>query len=222
MNRKRMRMSDSEFDQNSYWIDRHQRLKGDPRSVGHAGKTLEENLAAELRIKHWVSCAARILKPYGSVLDIGCGYGRVAGSFCDAGYSYTGLDISDVAIEAARQSEPRGRYLLGSPLTETFHERFDLVCVLYVFVHFVDDSDWLALINRISNWLTPGGGLLFADSFPAELACPAPHVKLRPMSHYETAFKTTHLKLDDSFRSSLQKALGTPAIPPAQLARRSA
>ena len=129
------------FDQEAYWKDRHKRLQGDPRSVGHLGKSREEKLAAEPRMQRWVNCAAELREPYRSVLDIGCGYGRIAKSFCDADYVYTGIDISQLAVDAARKNEPRGTYIAGSPLDVTFSERFDLVCVFYVFVHFVNDAD---------------------------------------------------------------------------------
>ena len=155
-----------DFDQSKYWIDRHRRLKGDPRSVGNLARTLEQNQSAERRIKHWVGCAARGLKPYRSVLDVGCGYGRTASAFCNEGYEYTGIDVSSVAIDAARKNEPRGSYQLGSALDTDFGRKFDLIVVLYVFVHFVDDEEWLKLISKLSATLTPGGGLLSPTSFP--------------------------------------------------------
>lgn len=102
-----------DFDQNKYWIDRHRRLKGDPRSVGNLSNSVERNKSAERRIQHWVGCAARELKPYRSVLDVGCGYGRTASAFCNEGYDYTGIDVSSVAIDAARKNEPRGSYFNG-------------------------------------------------------------------------------------------------------------
>ena len=210
----------SVFDQESYWKDRHKRLQGDPRSVGHLGKSREENFAAERRMQRWVSCAAVLLKPYRSILDIGCGYGRIAKAFCDAGYVYTGIDISQIAVDAAKKNEPRGTYIAGSPLDETINERFDLVCVLYVFVHFVNDADWEKLILWVSSVLTPGGAVLFADNFTDTPQRPAPHVKLRPISDYEVAFKKCDLKLDLPFTAQLAKALGIEVTLPVYLARK--
>ena len=37
-------MGTDDFDQETYWIKRHKRLSGDPRSVGNLGKSLEQNL----------------------------------------------------------------------------------------------------------------------------------------------------------------------------------
>lgn len=209
------------FEQETYWIKRHKRLKDDPRSVGNLGKSLEQNLLAEVRIKGFVAQSARILKPYASVLDIGCGYGRVAGSYCDAGYAYTGIDISPVAIASARENEPRGSYIVGSPLTHAFERKFDLVSVLYVFVHFVADSDWKALISFSASVLRSGGGLLFADQFPEAEHRPAPHVAQRPLSVYADAMAGCELSIDPSFRTQLQDALGADVkLPPFYVARK--
>ncbi|MFH1184755.1 MAG: class I SAM-dependent methyltransferase [Chloroflexota bacterium] len=214
-------MKKRDFDQNAYWIQRHERFRNDPRSVGNLSKTLEQNIAAEKQIQRWVGCAARVLKPYASVLDVGCGYGRVAGVFCNEGYEYTGIDVSSVAVEAARKIEPRGSYVVGSALDADFPRRFDLVSVLYVFVHFVNDDDWRKLIARLVGMLNDGGGLLFADSFPTKTLRPAPHVTQKPLAAYESIFRTLGMKLDSSFRDRLASALGTGAsLPPVYLARK--
>lgn len=214
-------MGQGDFDQDTYWIQRHERLKNDPRSVGNLSKTLEQNIAAEKRIQHWVGCAARVLKPHASVLDVGCGYGRIASMFCNEGYEYTGIDVSSVAVEAARKIEPRGSYIVGSALDTDFDCKFDLVSVLYVFVHFVNDDDWRRLISKLVGTLTNNGGLLFADSFPPKMLTPVPHVVQRPLSLYENVFKTFDMGLDSSFRLRLAASLGTDAnLPPVYLARR--
>ena len=210
------------FDQEQYWIQRHERLKNDPRSVGHLGKSLEENLLAERVLVQWVDRAARLLKPYSSVLDVGCGYGRVATVFCDLGYDYTGIDISPVAIDAARSREPRGSYLVGSALDLQYGAKVDLVCALYVLTHFVDDEKWNSLLNKLIDNIKPGGGLLFADELPNEILRPAPHVAQRPLALYEELFKSRGMQMDTAFRDNLSAALESDGIelPPVHLARR--
>ena len=213
-------MGNGDFDQQSYWIKRHKRLRGDPRSVGNLGKSLEENLHAEKNIKQWMGCAANLLRPCSSVLDIGCGYGRVAAAFCDAGYDYTGVDVSSEAVAAARRNEPRGTYIEGSALEVDFGRKFDLVCVLYVFVHFVDDQKWRQLIAKLTGSLEIGGGLLFADVFPEERTQSVPHAVARPLSMYDEIFEASGMKRDPAFRDRLAEALDRPKIPSVHLARR--
>lgn len=193
------------FDQNDFWVKRHQKLHGDPRSVGNTSKSLESNLEAETRIAKSASVIAETLKPYSSVLDIGCGYGRVAASFCDRGYSYTGVDVSPVAIEQAKEREPRGTYLAGSALDIDIDQTFDLIAILYVFVHFTDDDDWQRLIEKLVGRLNRGGGLLIADQFSETPERPNTHVRLRPLSMYSDLLAEFGLTIDQGFQSKLAK-----------------
>lgn len=92
-----------------------------------------------------------------------------------------------------RRREPRGHFFLGSALEIGLEKKFDLICVLYVFVHFVDDGDWLALIRRLAGQLTQGGSLLLADHFSNIEQRPTKHVCQRPLSRYETVLKASGL-----------------------------
>jgi SAM-dependent methyltransferase len=211
------------FNQTQYWLDRHERLEGDPRSVGNLGKSLAENHAAESFVRRWSRCAAGLLRPCRSVLDVGCGYGRTASSFIDAGYEYVGIDVSPVAIAAARIQEPRGQYIVGSAGNHEFARTFDLVCVLYVFVHFTEDADWRELIHRLALIIRPGGKLLFADELPTDVLRPQPHVTERPLALYTAAFAEVGLEIDPSFPPALDAALGAgTSTPPAVLACKTA
>ncbi len=192
-----------EFDQNAYWIQRHEQYHGDPRSVGNMGKSLAENLKGESRLVSAVTWAANDLKPFETLLDVGCGYGRVASCFCDARYDYTGIDVAPTAIEAARNGEPRGHFILGSALEIEFEMRFDLVCAFYVFVHFVDEGNWLSLIKRLSSQLKEGGALLFADDLPEIERRPSRHVRLRPLSRYVSVLGAQGLTRDIGFKERL-------------------
>jgi SAM-dependent methyltransferase len=196
------------FDQKAYWIDRLERYRNDPRSVGNLGRSLEENQRSEALVMARVGAVARLLRPCASVLDVGCGYGRAAKAFCDVGYAYTGIDISEAAIERARELEPRGRYVVGSALEAHLGGQFDLVCVLYVFVHFVDDADWALLVDRLAKSVANGGAMLFADTFPDRTERPAPHVAHRPLRRYRERLRRHGMRFDPGFRRELKAALG--------------
>ena len=45
-----------------------------------------------------------LLPDHGSVLDVGCGYGRIAIPLAVAGFTVSGLDLSPTMIAAARQN----------------------------------------------------------------------------------------------------------------------
>lgn len=175
----------SNFDQSRYWVDRHENLQGDPRSVGNMAVSVAQNLEGEAEFKRAVGgLAARLVQPGARVLDLGCGYGRVAGAFIDAGFDYTGLDVSDVAIAQAVQNEPRGQFRQADLLTWDPADTYDLVSVLFVLVHFVDDADWARFLATALRSVKPGGRLLIADYFPADARSSAQHFVARPWSDY--------------------------------------
>ena len=203
------------FDQNQYWINRHNKLCADPRSIHNINSTDEQIEKSERIGRDLILECIRIIKPAAKVLDIGCGIGRIAPLYLDAGLQYTGIDVSPTAIEVAKTKCPDGRFLVGSALdidTKQL-ERYDLASVIYVFMHFVDDNHWSELIRRISGHLNIGGGLLFADTFPAETSRPEQHVAFRPIKTYCEEFDMCGLELDDEFSTALHAAYGAHAKP---------
>lgn len=210
-----------EFNQSQYWRERHRKLEGDPRSVGNLGRSLEDNVKSEASVIATVERAARLLAPARSVLDLGCGYGRVSQCFTRQGYRYLGIDVSPEAIRQARERNPDAEFAVGDLATWTTERRFDVVLVLYVFVHFVDDTAWRSLLERSLSWLNAGGSLLIADQFPAARENKIQHVVGRPLSDYVAMLGSQGFAFDESFRSKLIGAKGQllPQARSFQLAR---
>ena len=198
----------SDFNQEDYWVHRHRRLQGDPRSVGNLGLTIEENLAGEKKLRNALEISLKRLGVHGTVLDVGCGYGRLAPVFCGADLTYTGIDVSPDAIESARLFEPKGRYLVGSALVCDWGGPFDVIAAMYVLAHFVDDQDWSDLLRRISTSLRSGGYMIFADNLDAVEKTPALHVKNRSLSDYAGAFSRLSMRIDTEFNERLASELG--------------
>ncbi|MEK7465467.1 MAG: class I SAM-dependent methyltransferase [Patescibacteria group bacterium] len=77
----------------------------------------------------------RKLLPAGRVLDIGCGNGREALLFMDAGYEYTGIDLSQGMLTEARQLAPQAKFLNMNMYNLAFPaDRFDGIwncCTLF-------------------------------------------------------------------------------------------
>ena len=201
-------MRNPSFNQNDYWIDRHQKFRGDPRSVGNLGRSKEENLLGDRRLINGISWVVQEHVKVGRVLDIGCGYGRVASAFIDGGLEYTGIDVAPAAIDLARVREPRGNFLIGSALEilPTLAEQpagFDLICGLYVLVHFVEDEDWLNLQKLLVGCLADDGALLIADEFTEHSDRPIAHVHKRPLRAYVESLENLHLNRDTNFKTRL-------------------
>lgn len=187
----------SDFDQGAYWVNRHEIYRGDILSVGRSDLDKEGNKRAEHVFLRGLGRALDLVQPK-TALDVGCGYGRAAPLFLDRGCSYTGVDISPVAIEDARAP---GRFIVADLNRWDTKERFDLVAALYVFIHFTDDSTWLSLVEQCLTWVAPGGSLLIANRFPRQIEHFTMETKLRPIGDYAAVFAKHGFRLDREFES---------------------
>lgn len=212
----------TDFDQVRYWIQRHRDLKNDPRSVGNLAASLDDTYKGELEFQHAVEQAASIVAGGRrlSVLDLGCGYGRVASSFINAGYRYTGVDISKDAITEARKRCPNGTFLEANLSNYKSKNKFDVVSVLYVFVHFVDDNQWLKFLQTAVGAVKPGGLLFFADHFPNQLEKHGAHVVSRPLHDYVEPLQREGAHLDQELKQAAE-ATGSKLTRHFQFARKS-
>jgi SAM-dependent methyltransferase len=96
-----------------------------------------------------------------SVLDFGCGCGRVTRYWSDFPGSVSGSDVSGKAVEWCRENLPFARFeqnALAPPLVFD-EESFDLVYALSVFTHLTEELQ-LAWRDEVHRVLRPGGRLL--------------------------------------------------------------
>ena len=104
-----------------------------------------------------------------SVLDVGSGTGFYADRWLRAGARVTGLDLTDVAVEALARSFPGARFVRadvgstgGVPLESA---SFDAASAMDVLFHIVDDDAYARAFVNIASVLKPGGWLLWSDNF---------------------------------------------------------
>jgi 2-polyprenyl-3-methyl-5-hydroxy-6-metoxy-1,4-benzoquinol methylase len=193
-----------DFKQAHYWIKRHEDLKGDPRSVGNLSASLEQNKLGEDALIDTVGAIASTLRSDGSsVLDLGCGYGRVTGAFLKQGFDYTGFEVSPVAIAKARESWPDARFQKKDLLEWEPDEQYDLVTLLYVLVHFVEDSNWSQFFTAAAKSVAPGGYLIIADEFPEQSRKQAKHFVARPLAEYSPLMSECGLSIDSELWTNL-------------------
>jgi SAM-dependent methyltransferase len=97
----------------------------------------------------------------GAILDLGCGCGvPLARDLAAGGYAVTGVDLSAVQVERARQLVPAARFVhVDAAQVEFPAASFDAVVSLYALIHLPLDEQ-PALLGRIGRWLRPGGWLL--------------------------------------------------------------
>ena len=123
-----------------------------------------ERVEAHRYEKEWhIPAAANFAGTRGlKVLEIGCGIGTDGAQFARAGADYTGIDLTDAAIELARQrfavSGLSGNFLVSDGENLNFPDNsFDLVYSHGVLHHTPDIEAALAEIHRV---LRPGGRAL--------------------------------------------------------------
>jgi len=100
------------------------------------------------------------------VLEVGCGVGRWVGSFDPEMTNFTGIDISEAMVKAAKRNYPEHRFnVLGDDLKFPYRsERFDLVFCVTVLHHntIVAKKRMLQEMLRV---LRPGGRLVCLEDF---------------------------------------------------------
>ncbi|MEM7662712.1 MAG: class I SAM-dependent methyltransferase [Pseudomonadota bacterium] len=184
------------FDEKEYWIKRHDKYRGDPRSVGNLSRTVEQNDVAQLNGRKLIRGVVPKLMPR-SALDLACGVGRVAPDIIDLGFEYTGVDVSPTAIEQAKATYPEGSFVVGDITTYQPTQKFDLVMALHVLVHLVEDKDWENALDVVAGALKPGGLFLLIDELPEESKRINVHVMTRSRETYKEALAARGLKITD-------------------------
>lgn len=97
------------------------------------------------------------------VLDVGCGYGRIALPLAQAGYEVEGLDLSENLIEAARRAADaeglRVGFTVGSMTSLPYpSESFDAaICLWSVFNELLEEDEQTGAIREMWRVLGPGG-----------------------------------------------------------------
>lgn len=98
----------------------------------------------------------------GSVLDAGCGTGRVAIELHRRGHLVVGVDVDPGMLEAARDKAPAFEWVEGD-LTDPglgFGRSFDVVVLAGNVLIFVPPGTEGLVIANAARWLAPGGRLV--------------------------------------------------------------
>src|SRR5690242_18900274 len=94
----------------------------------------------------------------GRVLDLGCGQGRHGAWLARRGWTVTGVDFSDVALDAAHDAAPEAEWIQAD-LREYQPEPGAYDLVLYGFVQLPADER-RPVLERAAGAVRPGGTLL--------------------------------------------------------------
>ena len=108
-----------------------------------------------------------------SVLELGCGHGRIAEAMRAEGVQVSGIDLSLNALEEARQRVPDGHFVAADMRSFQLDARFDRIVCPYNGVYcLLEPADLRAMLRRVHEHLVPGGLFVFdgyaADNFNGE------------------------------------------------------
>jgi SAM-dependent methyltransferase len=112
-----------------------------------------------------------------SVLDAGCGTGRVAIELHRRGRAVVGVDVDPTMLDQARAKAPELEWVLGD-LTDsdlTFARPFDVVMMAGNVLIFVPLGTEARVIAHGASWLAPGGRLIAGYALRAGGFGPAEH-----------------------------------------------
>jgi SAM-dependent methyltransferase len=114
---------------------------------------------------------AKIGHSTGTVVDLGCGSGILAGVLGEADYQVVGVDVSEAMIAIARARMPHGEFRVGSFVTADLPASVAVTAIGEVVNYAFDaanrDAALPDLLRRAYQALLPGGVLLFDVAGPA-------------------------------------------------------
>lgn len=113
----------------------------------------------------------------GTIVDLGCGSGILAGALVEAGYHLVGIDVSPAMIAIART--PNAEFRVGSFVSIDLPRSVAVTAIgevlSYAFDSSNDDDARGALFGRVHEALVPGGVLLFDVAGPERARPGGPH-----------------------------------------------
>jgi SAM-dependent methyltransferase len=126
----------------------------------------------------------------GSVLEIGCGGGPLISRFLEAGYRYTGLDLSAAMLRIARRHHPGARFIRGDMRNFALGRKFDAVLITgRTFSHLIRNEDVLSTLKSVHAALKPKGLLAF-DCFRADqVVLNRRHESIQDVKRGDTLFR---------------------------------
>ena len=95
-----------------------------------------------------------------SVLDAGCGTGRVAIELARRGVTAVGVDLDRSMLETARRKAPQLRFIEADLAALALADRFDVVVMAGNVMIFVEPGTEAQVVARMAAHLVPGGRLV--------------------------------------------------------------
>lgn len=129
----------------------------------------EAKTAFFVGLAHEASVSIGRADPPITILDLGCGTGRLACELARHGHRVTGADPAPVMLDVARQRPGAGAvtWIEANAADLSLDARFDLIVMTgHVFQVFLEDDQIAAVLGNIRRHLHDGGRLAFETRNP--------------------------------------------------------
>ena len=150
-----------DYDAVKYWHDRFAKYGQLLRGAGDEGLSEEENeemytdaakIFTDLCLKEGVDFQSA------RAIDIGCGTGFYTKVLYDLGVkNYAGVDITDVLFPGLRKKFPQYRFIKRDISSDRIEGKFDLIVMIDVISHIVQESKLSKALENLKNCLSPNG-----------------------------------------------------------------
>ena len=118
-----------------------------------------EQLAAQGASIHGEADFVSAMRPR-SVLDAGCGTGRVAAELARRGIEVCGVDIDPSMLDRAREKAPELEWVLGDLASVQLGRRFDVAVLAGNVMIYLQPGQEPAVVANLGAHLEPGGALV--------------------------------------------------------------
>ena len=95
-----------------------------------------------------------------TVLDAGCGTGRVAIELASRGIDVVGVDLDQPMLDEARRKAPQLEWVLGDLSTVSLERFFDVIVMAGNVMIFVTPGNETAVVANMARHLVEGGALV--------------------------------------------------------------
>jgi len=99
-----------------------------------------------------------------TVLDAGCGMGRVAIEVANRGVAVTGVDLDPAMLDRARKNAPECNWLAANLATLDLGQTFDVVVMAGNVLPFAKEEERPAIVEALCKHVGPGGLLISGSS----------------------------------------------------------
>lgn len=162
----RYKKGSHDYDAEKYWRDRFSKYGMNIKGAGDEGDSKKNNIKRYERVKNvFKGILKNNIKSFADikVLEIGVGSGSITDALKELGVlNYQGVDITSVLFDSLGKKYEKYKFSKLDVTSDNINDKYDLIVIIDVIEHIVDEQKFSFAINNIKNSLKNGGFLIIA------------------------------------------------------------